>query len=65
MDGCVRAAGENEVNVLVTGGAGYIGSHTRKALAATELGFRAEASSLKSIISTAWTWATRPPAYAA
>lgn len=32
--------------------------------AAVELGFRAEASSLPSILSTAWAWTTRPPAYA-
>jgi UDP-glucose 4-epimerase len=33
--------------------------------AAAELGFRAEASSLESILSSAWSWTTKPPAYAA
>ncbi|HEY1447980.1 MAG TPA: UDP-glucose 4-epimerase GalE [Caulobacteraceae bacterium] len=33
--------------------------------AAAELGFRAEASSLESILSSAWAWTTKPPVYAA
>ncbi len=49
------------MNVLVTGGAGYIGSHADPAKIRRERGWRARTGDLQKIIETAWRWRRQHP----